>query len=291
MVVVGVRFKKHGKVYHFDSKDTGAKTGDRVIVETSKGLEHGEVVIEEKSIEDLQILDNIKSVIRIVTKEDLHKISENKHKEAKALAVCNKKITEYNLDMNLVNVEYSFDATKAVFHFTAEGRIDFRELVKDLAGILKTRIELRQIGVRDEARIIGGLGPCGRQMCCSAFLGDFDPVSIKMAKDQSLSLNPGKISGVCGRLMCCLKYEQSCYEELRNRLPKIGKEVSTQKGKGVVIEINLLKERVKVKIQTADSFETFDFPVADIKFQAEPHHCNKHECREKKPATETEMSE
>jgi len=263
-----VRFKRLGKVYYFDPKDTEVSIGDNVIVETAKGLEYGEVVIDPKTVKDSEIVSPIKSVIRKVTEEDSRKMSDNKHKECKALKLCSRKIAEYNLSMNLVNVEYSFDGSKALFYFTAEGRVDFRDLVKELAGLLKTRIELRQIGVRDEARMVGGLGPCGRQMCCCAFLGEFDPVSIKMAKDQCLSLNPTKISGVCGRLMCCLKYEQSCYEEIRSRMPKTNKEVTTPKGKGLVTDMNILGEKVKVKIQANDgSTEVFEYPLSSIQFQ------------------------
>ena len=268
MVVIGVRFKRFGKVYYFDPKDTDVKKGDNVIVETVKGLEYGEVVIDPKTIRDDEILNPIKSVIRKASDEDNHKIRENKHKECRALKICSKKIAEYNLSMNLVSVEYSFDGSKALFYFTAEGRVDFRDLVKELAGLLKTRIELRQIGVRDEARMVGGLGLCGRQLCCGSFLGDFDPVSIKMAKEQCLSLNPTKISGVCGRLMCCLKYEQSCYEEIRKRMPKINKEVTTPKGKGIVSEINVLGEKVKVRVHTDEgAIEIFEFPLSSIQFQ------------------------
>jgi cell fate regulator YaaT (PSP1 superfamily) len=225
MVVIGVRFKKLGKVYYFDPKDTDAKKGDNVIVETVKGLEYGEVVIDPKTIKESDMASPIKSVIRKASEEDYRKIKENKHKECRAMSICSKKIAEYNLSMNLVNV-------------------------------------------RDEARMIGGLGPCGRQMCCGAFLGDFDPVSIKMAKEQCLSLNPTKISGVCGRLMCCLKYEQSCYEEIRSRMPKLNKEVTTPKGKGIVSEINILGEKVKVRFQTDDgTAEILEFPLSSLQFQ------------------------
>lgn len=268
MVVIGVRFKKLGKVYYFDPKDTDAKKGDHVIVETVKGLEYGEVVVDPKTINESDIISPIKSVIRRASDEDCRKIKENKHKECRAMNICSRKIAEYNLSMNLVSVEYSFDGSKALFYFTAEGRVDFRDLVKELAGLLKTRIELRQIGVRDEARMVGGLGPCGRQMCCGAFLGDFEPVSIKMAKEQCLSLNPTKISGVCGRLMCCLKYEQSCYEDIRSRMPKLNKEVTTPKGKGIVSEINILGEKVKVKLQNDDgTAEVLEYPLTSIQFQ------------------------
>jgi len=268
MVVIGVRFKRLGKVYYFDPQDIDIKKGDYVIVETVKGLEYGEVVIETKTINDNEIVNPIKNVIRKASEEDNRKIKENKHKECRALNICSRKIAEYNLSMNLVNVEYSFDGSKALFYFTAEGRIDFRDLVKELAGLLKTRIELRQIGVRDEARMIGGLGLCGRHLCCSSFLGDFDPVSIKMAKEQCLSLNPTKISGVCGRLMCCLKYEQSSYEEIRRRMPKLNKEVTTPKGKGIVSEINILGEKVKVKFQQGEgAAEILEFPLSSVQFQ------------------------
>jgi len=251
-VIIGVRFKKLGKVYYFDPKDIETQKGDYVIVETSKGIEYGEVVVNKKTIQDGELQNPVKGVIRKATEEDFKKVEENKHKECKARKTCAKKIIEHNLAMKVVNVEYSFDASKAIFYFTADGRVDFRELVKELASLLKTRIELRQIGVRDEARVVGGLGPCGRQMCCAAFLGDFDPVSIKMAKEQCLSLNPAKISGVCGRLMCCLKYEQACYEEARNRMPKLNREVLTPMGKGIVVEANVLSEKLKIKLAKQD---------------------------------------
>jgi len=268
MVVVGVRFKKFGKVYYFDPKESCVKKGDHVVVETIRGHEYGEVVIDPKTIKESDMASPIKSIVRRATDGDYSKIKENKHKECRAMNICSRKIAEYNLSMSLVSVEYSFDGSKALFYFTAEGRVDFRDLVKELAGLLKTRIELRQIGVRDEARMVGGLGPCGRQMCCSSFLGDFEPVSIKMAKEQCLSLNPTKISGVCGRLMCCLKYEQSCYEEIRSKMPKLNKEVMTPKGKGMVSEINILNEKVKVKLQTNDgTAELVEFPLASIQFQ------------------------
>jgi len=265
-VIIGVRFKKLGKVYYFDPKDTDLQKGEYVIVETSKGIEYGEVVINPKTVKASEMAHPVKSVIRKATEEDFKKANENKHKECKARKICSKKIADHNLAMKVVKVEYSFDASKAVFYFTAEGRIDFRDLVKELAVVLKTRIELRQIGVRDEAKVVGGLGPCGRQMCCAAFLGDFDSVSIKMAKEQCLSLNPAKISGVCGRLMCCLKYEQPCYEEIRNRMPKLNREVLTPKGKGIVIEVNVLGEKLKVKLQQEDGSSAIEeFPLNKVR--------------------------
>ncbi|MCW2277001.1 PSP1 domain-containing protein [Heliophilum fasciatum] len=210
--IVGVRFKKTGKVYYFDPGDLTIALHDRVIVETARGIEFGEVVIAPRDVAEEDVVSTLKKVLRLATEEDAHKVEENQVKEKYAFEVCQKKITQHRLPMKLVDVEYTFDASKIIFYFTADGRVDFRELVKDLAAIFRTRIELRQIGVRDEAKMIGGLGSCGRVLCCASFLGDFEPVSIRMAKDQNLSLNPTKISGICGRLMCCLKFENDCYE-------------------------------------------------------------------------------
>lgn len=232
--VVGIRFKKVGKIYYFEPQDLKINKGDYLIVETARGIELGECVIGIKEISEEEIISPLKKVLRIATEEDILKHKENKDKEVAALEICLKKIEEHNLNMKLIDVEYTFDNNKVIFYFTADGRVDFRELVKDLATIFKTRIELRQIGVRDEAKMIGGLGPCGRPMCCSSFLGDFASVSIKMAKEQNLSLNPTKISGICGRLMCCLNYEQNTYEDIRKRLPKVGSIVETVDGKGEV---------------------------------------------------------
>lgn len=264
-IVVGVRFKKAGKIYYFDPNDIDIKQGEHVIVETARGIEYGEVVVAPKKVPQEDIVSPLKKVIRKATRDDELKVKENKDKEAEALDICFKKIGEHNLPMKLVDVEYTFDNNKVIFYFTAEGRVDFRELVKDLASIFRTRIELRQIGVRDEAKMTGGFGPCGRHMCCCTFLGDFEPVSIKMAKEQNLSLNPAKISGICGRLMCCLKFEQEYYEKVKKRMPKINKEVLTPAGKGTVINVNALLETVKVKlIQEDGTVEVTEFPLQDI---------------------------
>ncbi|AAO34870.1 stage 0 sporulation protein [Clostridium tetani] len=247
--VVGVRFKKAGKIYYFDPGDLKIEKGQNVIVETIRGIEFGQCVTGEKEIKENEIVSPLKSVIRKSNKEDEEKHSENKNKEKEAFDICLEKIKEHKLEMKLIDVEYTFDNNKVIFYFTADGRVDFRDLVKDLASIFKTRIELRQIGVRDEAKMIGGLGPCGRAMCCSTYLGDFVPVSIKMAKEQNLSLNPTKISGICGRLMCCLNFEQETYEEIRKKLPKVGSIINSEYGEGEVVENSVVKEMVKVKIK------------------------------------------
>lgn len=246
--VVGIRFKKAGKIYYFDPNGIEIKKRDNVIVETARGIEFGECVIGFKEISEDEIVAPLKTVLRVATEEDIKKHEENKSKETYAFDICLKKISGHNLDMKLIDVEYTFDNNKVIFYFTADGRVDFRELVKDLATIFKTRIELRQIGVRDEAKMIGGLGPCGRTLCCSTFLGDFASVSIKMAKEQNLSLNPTKISGICGRLMCCLNYEQSTYEDIRKRLPRVGSIVETPDGRGEVLYNNVVKECVRVRL-------------------------------------------
>ncbi len=248
VTVVGIRFKKAGKIYYFDPIDIEINKNDSVIVETARGIEFGQVVVGPKQVAEKDIISPLKPVIRIATKEDEEQHLENKMKEKDALEICIEKVQNHNLDMKLVDVEYTFDNNKVIFYFTADGRVDFRELVKDLASIFKTRIELRQIGVRDEAKMLGGIGPCGRSLCCSTWLGDFEPVSIKMAKDQSLSLNPAKISGICGRLFCCLKYEHDIYVEILKKLPSTGSIVLTPDGEGVVVETNVLLEIVKVKI-------------------------------------------
>jgi len=263
--VVGVRFKKAGKVYYFDPGYLNIHKGDYVVVETARGIEFGECVIDIKTIEEADIVTPLKSVLRIADKNDINKHKENKGKEAEALNICFKKIEEHELQMKLIDVEYTFDNNKVIFYFTADGRVDFRELVKDLATIFKTRIELRQIGVRDEAKMIGGLGPCGRSMCCSSFLGDFASVSIKMAKEQNLSLNPTKISGICGRLMCCLNYEQSTYEDIRKRLPKVGSIVETEDGTGEVVKNSTVKESVRVKIKIGEEEILQDFKIETVK--------------------------
>lgn len=248
ITVVGIRFKKAGKIYYFDPDNLDIKQGNCVIVETARGIEFGEAVIGIKEVDEDDIVSPLKKVLRIAEDEDKVKNEENKAKEKEAFQICFEKIGQHELPMKLIDVEYTFDNSKIIFYFVADGRIDFRELVKDLAAIFRTRIELRQIGVRDESKMIGGLGPCGRSLCCSTFLGDFEPVSIKMAKEQNLSLNPTKISGVCGRLMCCLNYEQNTYEEIRKKTPTVGSMVKTEDGEGEVMSNNILLESVKVKI-------------------------------------------
>ena len=250
--IIGVRFKSAGKVYYFSPADQKAETGTLVIVETARGVECGEVVMTNRMIEDDKITAPLKPIIRIATEQDKKILEQNKVKEQNAFKICEEKILAHKLDMKLVDVECTFDNNKLLFYFTAEARVDFRELVKDLASVFRTRIELRQIGVRDEAKILGGLGICGRPFCCNGFLGEFQPVSINMAKEQGLSLNPSKISGTCGRLMCCLKYEQDCYEELLKVTPKAGAYVNTGKFKGYVEEVNLLTGKLKVKPEKSD---------------------------------------
>ena len=244
--VIGVRFKEVGKIYYFDPDNIKFTLGQKVIVETSRGVECGEVAMANRIISDENIVKPLKKVMRPATPEDLKAVEENAERERQAFEVCNQKIAEHKLEMKLVDVEYTFDNNKILFYFTADGRVDFRELVKDLAAVFRTRIELRQIGVRDEAKMLGGIGVCGRPFCCSSFLGEFQPVSIKMAKEQNLSLNPTKISGICGRLMCCLKYEQEAYESLIRITPKVGANVSTPEGRGVVQETNLLTGSMKI---------------------------------------------
>ena len=246
--IVGVRFKSAGKVYYFDPDGHTVHKGEKVIVETSRGIECGEVMLGNREVEHTQVSAPLKKILRIATNQDLEKAEKNREKEIRALKVCQEKVAAHNLEMKLIDVEYTFDNSKVLFYFTADGRVDFRELVKDLASVLKTRIELRQIGVRDEAKMLGGLGICGRAFCCSTFLGEFQPVSIKMAKEQGLSLNPTKISGTCGRLMCCLKYEQAAYEDLLKTTPKVGSYVETPEGKGTVSEVSLMTGNLKVAL-------------------------------------------
>ena len=245
--IVGVRFKNAGKIYYFDPVDFEVEQDMDVVVETARGLEYGTIVVGKKEIDEESLVSPLKPIIRIATEEDTNIYKENKEKAKETFELCQQKIKEHDLTMYLIDCEYTFDRNKLIFYFTAEGRIDFRELVKDLAAIFKTRIELRQIGVRDEAKSIGGLGPCGRSLCCSTWLGDFQPVSIKMAKDQSLSLNPTKISGICGRLFCCLKYEHDVYVEAIEKIPPVGALVKVDNNKGRVIETNPLLEQVKVE--------------------------------------------
>lgn len=247
--VVGVRFKKAGKIYYFDPGDLSIEKDDFVIVETVRGVEYGKAVIARKQVEEHDVVLPLKKVVRIADPKDKMIVEENKQAAKEAYEVCNEKVNEHQLDMKLVDVEYTFDRNKVIFYFTADGRVDFRELVKDLAAIFRTRIELRQIGVRDEAKMLGGIGPCGRMLCCSTFLGDFDPVSIKMAKDQNLSLNPTKISGLCGRLMCCLKYENDEYETAKALLPDLGEIIETPQGKGKVVGLNILERVLQVELK------------------------------------------
>ena len=263
--IIGVRFKKLGKIYFFNPKTWKVSKGEKVIVETSQGEEVGEVVIANRQVNDDKIVEPLKRMLRIANKRDLRRYEECRKIEKEAFKTCQKKIKEHKLDMNLIDVECKFDNSKLLFYFTAEGRIDFRELVKDLAAIYKTRIELRQIGVRDQVRRMGGNGVCGRELCCCTFLSNFETVSIKMAKEQNISLNPSKISGNCGRLMCCLKYEDNVYEEKLKKLPKIGAIVKTPDGEGEVDGIETLKERVKVKIKNEEGYTYKRYDVNEIK--------------------------
>ena len=263
--VIGVRFKEVGKVYYFDPNGIQMKKGDMAIVETARGVECGEVAMENREIEDKDIVHPLKKMIRKATQGDLKKVEENRKKERHAFEICEKKILDHKLEMKLVDVEYTFDNNKILFYFTADGRVDFRELVKDLASVFRTRIELRQIGVRDEAKMMGGLGICGRPFCCTSFLGEFQPVSIKMAKEQGLSLNPVKISGTCGRLMCCLKYEQAAYSDLLRTTPKNGAVVNTPEGRGVVVDVNLLTGMLKVRMDRAPEAAPMSFHSKQVK--------------------------
>ena len=267
--IIGVRFRNVGKIYYFNPKSFQMKPGDHVIVETARGVEYGTVVLGPKEVDDRQVVQPLKDVIRMATQKDDAKEESNRKKEKEAYQVCVKKIRAHQLEMKLIDVEYTFDNSKILFYFTADGRIDFRELVKDLAAIFKTRIELRQIGVRDETKILGGIGICGRPLCCHTYLSEFAPVSIKMAKEQNLSLNPTKISGVCGRLMCCLKNEQETYEYLNKQLPNIGDQVMTPEGiKGEVQSVNVLRQLVKVIMDVNDEKEIREYKVEELKFRS-----------------------
>ncbi len=263
--VTGVRFKKMGKIYYFDPCDLNIEEGMHVVVETARGVEYGLAVIGEKLVEEDKIVAPLKKVLRIATPEDDKTVEQNKKKEAEAFEMCRKKIEKHGLEMKLIDVEYTFDHNKILFYFTADGRIDFRELVRDLASVFKTRIELRQIGVRDEAKMIGGLGVCGRVLCCNSYLGDFEPVSIKMVKEQSLSLNPAKISGTCGRLMCCLKNEQAVYEALHKKIPSAGSLVETEDGKGIVTAVNVLKGIVTVTSGEGENKTIKNYEAKEVK--------------------------
>ena len=265
--VVGIRFQRAGKIYYFDPLDYDLETAMHVIVETARGVEMGTVLIPPKEVEDDKVIQPLKPVIRVATDEDEKVMERNKEKEAEAYVICKEKIAKHGLEMKLVAAAYTFDNNKLLFYFTADGRIDFRELVKDLASVFRTRIELRQIGVRDETKMLGGIGICGRELCCKSYLTDFVPVSIKMAKEQNLSLNPTKISGVCGRLMCCLKNEQDTYEYLNSRLPSVGDYVTTPGGmKGEVQSINVLRQLVKVIVDNGEEKELIEYPVDDLQF-------------------------
>ena len=284
--VIGVRFRTAGKIYFFDPADFDIKKGDHVIVETARGIEYGTVVGGIRQVSDDEIIQPLKPVLRIATERDDCQEADNKRREKEAYKLCLEKIREHGLDMKLIDAEYTFDNNKVLFYFTSDGRIDFRELVKDLAAIFKTRIELRQIGVRDETKIVGGIGICGRPLCCHTHLSDFIPVSIKMAKEQNLSLNPTKISGVCGRLMCCLKHEEETYEELNRKLPGIGDYVTTDDGlRGEVHSVNVLRQLVKVVVENGDEKEIREYEVGKLRFK------RRHNKKEKMDLTKEEMRE
>ncbi|MBR2949850.1 MAG: stage 0 sporulation family protein [Lachnospiraceae bacterium] len=284
--VIGVRFRTAGKIYYFDPLQFDVKRGDHVIVETARGVEYGTVVGNPRMVEDDKVVQPLKPVLRIATERDDEQEIANKIKERNAFKICQEKILKHNLDMKLIDAEYTFDNNKVLFYFTADGRIDFRELVKDLASVFKTRIELRQIGVRDETKILGGIGICGRVLCCHSHLSEFVPVSIKMAKEQNLSLNPTKISGVCGRLMCCLKHEEETYEDLNRRLPNVGDFVTADDGlKGEVASVNVLRQLVKVIVDVNDEKEIHEYKVEQLRFK------RKHRGRRNDSADEKELKE
>ncbi len=266
-LIIGVRFKPAGKIYYFDPEQTTYEKGEHVIVETARGLEYGEIVISNREISHDEDIPPVKPIVRIATSDDEQIVKENNTRAKEAFFICKTKILKHNLNMKLIDAEYTFDSTKLLFYFTSEERVDFRELVKELASIFRTRIELRQIGVRDETKLCGGIGICGRSLCCNTFLNDFHPVSIKMAKDQNLSLNPIKISGICGRLMCCLQYEDNCYVEIRDKMPEVGEVVMTPEGRGEVLSVNVLREQIKVAVdkKDKDTKEVFVYSSNDIK--------------------------
>lgn len=266
--VIGVRFRQAGKIYNFNPAELNIKRGDHVIVETARGVEYGLVVSDIREEKEENVIMPLKPVIRIATKEDDKRAQDNLEKEKKAFKICKEKIAKHGLEMKLIDAEYTFDNNKVLFYFTADGRIDFRELVKDLAAVFKTRIELRQVGVRDESKMLGGIGMCGRPLCCNTYLSEFIPVSIKMAKEQNLSLNPTKISGICGRLMCCLKNEQEAYEHLNSNLPDVGEIVKTFDGfKGEVTSVNVLRQRVKIVVEQNDEREIKEYAINELKFK------------------------
>ena len=284
--VIGVRFRTAGKIYFFDPLKFEVKRGDHVIVETARGIEYGTVVGDPKEIEDDKVIQPLKSVLRVATARDTEQENANKVKEKEAFKICLEKIKKHKLEMKLIDAEYTFDNNKVLFYFTADGRIDFRELVKDLASVFKTRIELRQIGVRDETKIMGGIGICGRTLCCHAHLSEFVPVSIKMAKEQNLSLNPTKISGMCGRLMCCLKHEEETYEYLNRKLPNVGDYVTTDDGlKGEVHSVNVLRQLVKVLIENNDEKEIREYKVEQLRFK------KRHRKEKQDDVTDAELKE
>ncbi len=279
--VIGVRFRTAGKIYYFDPGTLEIKKGDHVIVETARGIEYGTVVGEPREVEDEKVVQPLKAVLRVATTKDDEQEAANKLKEKDAFQICLEKIKKHELPMKLIDAEYTFDNNKVLFYFTADGRIDFRELVKDLASVFKTRIELRQIGVRDETKIVGGIGICGRPLCCHTHLSEFVPVSIKMAKEQNLSLNPTKISGVCGRLMCCLNHEEETYEELNRKLPNVGDFVTTANGlKGEVHSVNVLRQLVKVIVDVDDEKEIQEYKVDELRFKRKHHKNQKVEVNE-----------
>lgn len=284
--VIGVRFRTAGKIYFFDPLKFDVKRGDHVIVETARGIEYGTVVGDPKEVEDDKVIQSLKPVLRVATARDTEQENANKQKEREAFKICLEKIKKHKLDMKLIDAEYTFDNNKVLFYFTADGRIDFRELVKDLASVFKTRIELRQIGVRDETKIMGGIGICGRTLCCHAHLSEFVPVSIKMAKEQNLSLNPTKISGMCGRLMCCLKHEEETYEYLNRKLPNVGDYVTTDDGlKGEVHSVNVLRQLVKVLIENNDEKEIREYKVEQLRFK------KRHRKEKQDDVTDAELKE
>ena len=290
--IIGVRFRNMGKVYYFGPKSLNIETGDHVIVETARGVEYGYVVLGPREVEDSRIVQPLKEVIRIATPKDDAREESNRRKEKEAFQICQKKIAAHNLEMKLIDAEYTFDNNKVLFYFTADGRVDFRELVKDLASVFKTRIELRQIGVRDETKILGGIGICGRPLCCHTYLSEFAPVSIKMAKEQNLSLNPSKISGTCGRLMCCLKNEQETYEYLNKKLPGNGDLVSTPEGiLGEVQSVNVLRQLVKVVVNVEDEKEIRGYPASELKIRQKHKKGRDKEKEKEKELTSEERKE
>ncbi len=290
--IIGVRFRTAGKIYYFDPLNFQVKRDDHVIVETARGVEYGTVVGEPRDVDESRVVQPLKPVLRIATQRDDEQEAGNKIKEKEAFRICQEKIKKHGLDMKLIDAEYTFDNNKVLFYFTADGRIDFRELVKDLAGVFKTRIELRQIGVRDETKILGGVGICGRVLCCHSHLSEFIPVSIKMAKEQNLSLNPTKISGACGRLMCCLKHEQETYEELNRRLPNPGDFVTADDGlKGEVSSVNVLRQMVKVVVDVNDEKEIHEYHVDQLKFKKRHGRGRKNDAPDEKELKELEKLE